>query len=114
MILRLPCGAKCLQDAHRVPAEMPEPSPSKRSFPMEALLPLEKETTELLRAGGAAVFSCAEHRQCPPGSRGLFVVPLGTGDSLFSYCKFVWIHSKSVFLSACARCIIINIFLNLS
>ena len=79
---------------------------------MEALLPLEKETTELLRAGGV-VFSCAEHRQCPSDSGGLFVVPLGTGDSLFSYCKFVWIHSKSVFLSACARCIMINIFLDL-
>ena len=50
---------------------------------MEALLSLEKETTELLRAGGAAVFSCAEHRQCLPDSRGLFVVPLGTEDSLF-------------------------------
>ena len=50
---------------------------------MEALLPLEKETTELLRTGGAVVFSCAEHRQCPPDSRGLFVVSLGTGDSLF-------------------------------
>ena len=56
MILRLRCGAKCLQDAHRVPAEMPKPSPSKRSFTMEALLPLEKETTELPRAGGSMVF----------------------------------------------------------